>query len=151
MFSIFLFFISVLLSTFAYAAEPSQEESLPSVVVISTRLQDVEEEASKVPGKVIVITAEEIQRLGAKTVQEVLQYQTGVVLYDQIGTREQDKGLPDGELSALVVSTREGGESVLAASAVLAGVTAAVWGIGVIDAYLSGTDVESLDAALAQN
>ena len=89
MFSIFLFFISVLLSTFAYAAEPSQEESLPSVVVISTRLQDVEEEASKVPGKVIVITAEEIQRLGAKTVQEVLQYQTGVVLYDQIGNEFQ--------------------------------------------------------------
>ncbi len=89
MFSIFLFLISVLLSTFAYAAAPGQEESLPPVVVISTRLQDVEEEASKVPGKVIVITAEDIQQLGAKTVQEVLQYQAGVILYDQIGNEFQ--------------------------------------------------------------
>ena len=48
MFSIFIFFISVLLSTFAYAAEPGREESLPPVVVISTRLQDVRSEERRV-------------------------------------------------------------------------------------------------------
>ncbi|MBM4261880.1 MAG: TonB-dependent receptor [Deltaproteobacteria bacterium] len=61
------------------------QDTLPPVVVTSSRLRDVEEPVTRVPGKVISITAEEIQKLGAKTVQEVLQYQTGVVLYDSIG------------------------------------------------------------------
>jgi outer membrane receptor protein involved in Fe transport len=58
-------------------------------VVTDTRLRDVEQPASRVPGKVIVITADEIQKLGAKTIQEVLQYQTGIVLYDTIGNEFQ--------------------------------------------------------------
>ncbi len=53
------------------------------------RLRDVEQPASQVPGKVIVVTAEEIEKLGAKTVQEVLQYQTGIVLYDAVGNEFQ--------------------------------------------------------------
>lgn len=84
-----LFFLSVCFSTFANAAEPNQEETLPPVVVTSTRLKDVEEETSRIPGKVVVITAEDIQRLRAKTVQEALQYQSGVVLYDQLGNEFQ--------------------------------------------------------------
>ena len=43
----------------------------------------------QVPGKVIVVTAEEIEKLGAKTVQEVLQYQTGIVLFDGVGNEFQ--------------------------------------------------------------
>ncbi len=86
-FPIFLLFI--LISNLASAAEPDQEESLPPVVVTSTRLKDVEEEAARIPGKVIIITADDIQQLGAKTVQEALQYQSGVVLYDQIGNEFQ--------------------------------------------------------------
>ena len=85
----FIFLLSVFIVNFASAAEPGQEESLPPVVVISTRLKDVEEEAARVPGKVIVITAEDIQQLGAKTVQEILQYQSGVILYDQVGNEFQ--------------------------------------------------------------
>lgn len=65
------------------------QDTLPPVVVTSTRLRDVEEPSSKVPGKVVVITADEIQQRGAKTVQEVLQYQSGIVLYDQIGNEFQ--------------------------------------------------------------
>ena len=61
------------------------QDTLPPVVVSSTRLRDVEQPISQIPGKAIVITAEEIKTLGAKTIQEVLQYQTGVVLYDQVG------------------------------------------------------------------
>ena len=61
------------------------QDTLPPVVVSSTRLRDVEQPISQLPGKAIVITAEEIKTLGAKTIQEVLQYQTGVVLYDQVG------------------------------------------------------------------
>ncbi|MGZ8495195.1 MAG: TonB-dependent receptor, partial [Candidatus Binatia bacterium] len=59
------------------------------VVVTSTRLRDVEQPASQVPGKVIVVSADEIEKLGAKTIQEVLQYQTGIVLYDSVGNAFQ--------------------------------------------------------------
>jgi len=61
------------------------QDTLPPVVVSSTRLRDVEQPVTQLPGKAIVITADEIKTLGAKTIQEVLQYQTGVVLYDQVG------------------------------------------------------------------
>jgi len=66
-------------------AEPEQEETLKPVLVTTTRLKDVEEEASRIPSKVVVITKDDIARQGAKTVQEALQYQTGIVLYDQRG------------------------------------------------------------------
>ena len=65
------------------------QDTLPPVVVSSTRLRDVEQSASQLPGKVILVTADDIQKLGAKTIPEVLQYQTGVVLYDQVGNEFQ--------------------------------------------------------------
>jgi TolB-like protein len=71
------------------------------------------------------------------------------IVYDQIGTRDEDKERGPAELADLTVATRTGGETALAAAGVLAGATAIAWGVGVVDAYLSGTDVESLDAALA--
>ena len=49
------------------------------------------------------------------------------------------------------MAARTNGEATLVASGVLAGLTATAWTIGALDAYLSGTDVENLDAALAQN
>jgi len=86
-------FIGVLLFVFftstIHGAEPPREDTLDPVVVTDTRLRDVEQPASRVPGKVIVVTADEIQKLGAKTVQEVLQYQTGIVLYDSVGNEFQ--------------------------------------------------------------
>ncbi|MBI2361661.1 MAG: TonB-dependent receptor [Deltaproteobacteria bacterium] len=71
------------------AAEPRQDDTLAPVVVTATRLKDVEEQPSRIPGNAIVVTSEDIQKLGAKTVQEVLQYQPGVVLYDQLGNEFQ--------------------------------------------------------------
>ena len=75
----------------APAAEP-QEATLSPVFVSSTRLPDVAELTTQVPGKVIVITADEIEKLGAKIIQEVLQYQTGVVLYDEVGSEFPQRG-----------------------------------------------------------
>jgi len=80
-----LFLLSLLAST----ANSYAQETLPPVVVSSTRLRDVDQPLNQIPGKVIVVTAEEIQQLGARTVQEVLQYQTGVVLYDLNGNEFQ--------------------------------------------------------------
>ena len=81
-------FCLFLLATFFPGAGGAQETLLP-VEVTATRLRDVQELEAQVPGKVIVITEEEIQKLGAKTIQEVLQYQTGVVFYDNIGNEFQ--------------------------------------------------------------
>ncbi len=88
----FLFFgalLFVFFSSAIHGAEPPREDTLDPVVVTDTRLRDIEQPANRVPGKVIVITADEIRNLGATTVQEVLQYQTGIVLYDSIGNEFQ--------------------------------------------------------------
>ena len=70
-------------------ATESIDATLPPVLVTATRLRDIDQPAGQVPGKVIVITAEEIEKLGASTIQEVLQYQSGIVLYDPIGNEFQ--------------------------------------------------------------
>lgn len=71
--------------------------------------------------------------------------------YPSIGTTADDKKLSAAELQARVVETRGWGEGTLIAAGVLGGLTVTAWGAGVVDAYLAGTDVESLDAALAGN
>jgi outer membrane receptor protein involved in Fe transport len=86
-FSSSLIFIITLLPSDILSAEP--ERTLEPVVVTDSRLQDVQKEVTQVPGKVIVITNEEIRSRGSKTIQEVLQYETGIVLYDQIGNEFQ--------------------------------------------------------------
>lgn len=80
----FVFFLHLSAVVESPAAQPP-ETTLPPVFVSSTRLADVAEATTRVPGKAIVIGAEEIEKLGARTVQEVLQYQSGVVLFDSVG------------------------------------------------------------------
>jgi iron complex outermembrane recepter protein len=75
----------VLLILLAFPEFGHAQDTLPPVVVQSTRLKDLEEPIAKIPEKVIVLTAEDIKTSGAKTIQEALQYQTGMVLYDQVG------------------------------------------------------------------
>jgi TonB-dependent siderophore receptor len=58
-------------------------------VVSSTRLPDAPVDARVLPAKVTVITAADILRMGAKTVQEAVQWATGVVMYDQRGNSFQ--------------------------------------------------------------
>ena len=66
-------------------------ESLPEVVVSSTRLQDVAVDPARVPANITVITQKEIKESGARTIQEVLQYQPGITVYDEIGNDYQSK------------------------------------------------------------
>ncbi len=75
----------------ARAAQPPAEEILevPEVVVGATRLPDVPLDIRKVPANVTVITAEDIRRSGARTVQEALERVPGIVSFDQIGNRFQ--------------------------------------------------------------
>jgi outer membrane receptor protein involved in Fe transport len=84
-----LFLTLLLLPLFSVSAAEPSEPTLPPVFVNSSRLADVSEPTAQVPGKVIVINSDEIEKFGAKTIQEVLQYQTGVVLYDSVGNEFQ--------------------------------------------------------------
>ena len=59
------------------------------VVVSSTRLPDAPVDARKIPAKVTIITAEDIKKSGSKTVQEAIQWATGIVMYDSIGNAFQ--------------------------------------------------------------
>lgn len=59
------------------------------VVVSSTRLPDAPVDPKTLPAKVTVITAEDIRKTGAKSVQEAIQWATGIVMYDQVGNAFQ--------------------------------------------------------------
>ena len=76
------------------ACQPSTAQSedvieTREVVVSSTRLPDAPVDARTLPAKVTVITAEDIQKSGAKTVQEAIQWATGIVMYDGVGNAFQ--------------------------------------------------------------
>ena len=71
----------------AVALEESQSSvhQLPEILVTDTRLPSIQENILAVPAKVTVITAEDIQQAGARTVQEAVEKATGVVMYDSVG------------------------------------------------------------------
>jgi iron complex outermembrane recepter protein len=82
----------VLLSCLLASTTDAQSEDVietREVVVSSTRLPDVPVDARTLPAKVTVITAEDIQKSGAKTVQEAIQLATGIVMYDGVGNAFQ--------------------------------------------------------------
>jgi iron complex outermembrane recepter protein len=74
----------------AAAQEPPVETKeevvrLPEVVVSATRLPGVLLDLRRVPAQVRVVTEEEIATSEARTVPEVIQYQPGVTLYQNVG------------------------------------------------------------------
>jgi iron complex outermembrane receptor protein len=72
-------------SSLSFAEEPSPEV-LPEVVVTSTRLPaGGQVNIYDSPAKVTVITADQIRKTGAQTVQEAIQYETGVIIFDGNG------------------------------------------------------------------
>ncbi len=70
------------------AASARQEEAevfVDEVVITEQRLPTAGEDIRAVPSKVTVITAEDIRRSGAKTVQEALMQSTGIIMYNAVG------------------------------------------------------------------
>lgn len=67
----------------------SETLEVREVVVSSTRLPGEAIDARTLPTKVTVITADDIRKSGAKTVQEAIQWATGIVMYDQVGNNFQ--------------------------------------------------------------
>ena len=76
---------------------------------------------------------------------------TGFVEYPQAAITGEGAKLPAEDRPKFVEDIRLRANAELTAAAVLAGVTATAWGITIADAWLSGVDTESLDAALAKN
>ena len=73
----------------AGSAEGDVPIAVKDVVITSTRLPDTPVDVRHVPTNIKIITAEDIQRTGAKTVQEALQWTTGIVWYDAVGNAFQ--------------------------------------------------------------
>ncbi|TLY25139.1 MAG: TonB-dependent receptor [Nitrospirae bacterium] len=69
----------------AVNAEEPKPYELEEVIVSSTRLPSEKVSTYDLPNKITVITAEQIRNNGAKTIQEAIQYETGVILYDSNG------------------------------------------------------------------
>ncbi len=76
-------------STSRANAQSEEVVETREVVVSSTRLPDRPVDAKTLPAKVTVITADDIQKSGAKTVQEAIQWATGIVMYDGVGNAFQ--------------------------------------------------------------
>ena len=74
-----------------------------------------------------------------------------LVEYPAAGRVGESAKLPAEEKAAYVEGIRVRTNTEALAAQILAGVTAGAWLVTVADAYLSGTDVENLDAALASN
>lgn len=69
-------------------------QEMKEYVVSDTQLPSVGKSILSVPSKVTLITAEDIRKSGAKTVQEAIQSATGIVFYNQIGNNfQQNIGL----------------------------------------------------------
>ncbi len=60
-------------------------QQLDDYVISDTRLPSLKVDTYSVPAKITVITAKDIQKMGARTVQEALQYATGIVMYNEVG------------------------------------------------------------------
>lgn len=87
--SLLLASIFITFHPFSTWAESEKPLEVKEVVVSSTRLPDSPVDAKTLPAKVTIITAEDIKKTGAKTVQEAIQWATGIVMYDQIGNAFQ--------------------------------------------------------------
>ena len=69
----------------ALAQEAEEEKTDTHVVVTATRLDDPPARTAELPASVTVIDREAIERSGARTVQDLLALEAGVVVYDQVG------------------------------------------------------------------
>jgi iron complex outermembrane receptor protein len=79
-------------SPFARAAVPAEQPTIKveeEVTVTDTRLYDAPDERRRVPAHVTVITREEIESSGARTLQDLLTLEAGAVVFDQIGNDVQ--------------------------------------------------------------
>jgi len=77
------------ISVFSAYAEEQETVETREVVVSSTRLPDTPVDARTLPAKVNIITAEDIRKSGAKTVQEAIQWANNIVMYDLLGNAFQ--------------------------------------------------------------
>ena len=77
--------ILFLLPSVSVAEESVQGTLKEHLTVHATRLPDEEEPVDSVPAHVTVLTREDLERSGARTLQDALALQAGVILYDQVG------------------------------------------------------------------
>lgn len=84
-----LFFVAVPLAVAADDPPRKVPGAEDEIVVTATRLTDEPVPADEVPADTTVITREEIERSGARTVQEILSLETGAESFDEVGNGVQ--------------------------------------------------------------
>ncbi len=89
-------------------SEKEKERVLTKRIVVSARrLSDESQSAEKVPANVTVITREEIEESGARTLQELLADYSGIIFYDNVGngveTTIDIRGFSEGTSMAVYV------------------------------------------------
>jgi len=62
-----------------------EEKADVQVVVTATRLEDRPATTAEIPASITVVDREAIERSGARTIQDLLSEEAGVILYDQVG------------------------------------------------------------------
>jgi iron complex outermembrane recepter protein len=99
----------------AQDSPPQESElTLEPVVVSAARLADAIQELRRIPGQVYTVTADEIERTKARSVQDALRLAVpGIVFYDQVGNRFQQtvdlrgfNGQPNPSVSVFVDGVR---------------------------------------------
>ena len=109
--------VVLLLGRLASAQDSPSQESvlvLDPVVVSAARLADAIQELRRIPGQVYTVTAQEIDRTKARSVQDALRLAVpGIVFYDQVGNQFQQtvdlrgfNGQPNPSVSVFVDGVR---------------------------------------------
>lgn len=85
----FLLSCSLALAAVAAGEEPVRTPYQERVEVTAARLPGAEAPIEEVAANVTVLTREDIERTGARTIQEALAFESGVVVHDQTGNGVQ--------------------------------------------------------------
>jgi len=85
---LYILVVANLISPYAHAESEDVIETR-EVVVSSSRLPDAPVDARTLPAKATIITADDIRKTGAKTIQEAIQWANNIVMYNQVGNAFQ--------------------------------------------------------------
>lgn len=88
-------------------AKKTKELFFDPIIVSATRLPSVKTRLSDAPANMSVVTADDIEASGARTIQEALQYSEGINIYDSVGNGVDAsfnlRGFTNNEETAVIV------------------------------------------------
>jgi iron complex outermembrane receptor protein len=84
-----------------------EEAPFSEKIVVTARLPEEERDPEKIPASITIITSEEIEKSGAKNIQELLSGKEGIIFYDDVGngieTTIDIRGFNEGTAAAFLL------------------------------------------------